>query len=74
MRGTTLVGFGLALGLAGPIVATRALASLLFGVSMADPPAFASAITLILTVRLLASSIPAWRAARVNPADALRAP
>lgn len=66
------VAVGLAAGLAGAAVLTRFLAAHLYGVSARDPAAFVAAPALLFAVSLLASWLPARRAARVDPAEALR--
>jgi putative ABC transport system permease protein len=63
---------GLAVGLAGAFALTRALKSLLFQVSALDPVALAVACVLMTLIGMLASLIPASRAARVDPMTALR--
>ena len=63
---------GLALGLVAALALTRVLSSLLFEVGPADPATFVGVTALLLAVGLLASWLPAWRAARVNPMSALR--
>ncbi len=63
---------GIAIGIAGSLALTRALSSLLFGVKPNDPITFAAVIVLILFAALLACYLPARRAARVDPAIALR--
>jgi putative ABC transport system permease protein len=63
---------GIALGLAGAFVMTRALASLLLGVDTTDSVTYVGVSLLLLAVALLACYIPARRAARVNPLVALR--
>ena len=68
--GMTSVGLGL--GLVGGFAASRLLGSLLFGVTATDLPTFAVASLVILGVAALASWLPARRAARVDPAVALR--
>jgi putative ABC transport system permease protein len=65
-----LVGVGL--GLAGAVVVTRALSALLFGVRPTDPATLAAASVLLLGTALLASWLPARRAAMLDPAKALR--
>jgi len=68
-----LAGFGIFLGLAGALAFTRVLDSLLYGVSARDPLTFAALAALLAAVALLASWLPARRAARVNPMVAIRA-
>ena len=68
--GMTLVG--VVLGLAGGFMASRVLGSLLFGVGATDLPTFFVAALVIFGVAALASWLPARRAARVDPAVALR--
>ena len=63
---------GLAIGIAGAVILTRLMASLLFGISATDPLTFSLAALLLLTAALIASFIPARRAATVNPMSALR--
>jgi putative ABC transport system permease protein len=63
---------GLAAGLLASLVAMRALASLLYGVSATDPPTFLAVAGVLLAISALASAIPARRAARVDPMAALR--
>jgi ABC-type antimicrobial peptide transport system permease subunit len=58
---------GLGAGLLASLAATRALESLLYGVSAFDPPTFLAVSGLLLAVSALASAVPAWRAARVDP-------
>ena len=71
-RGLLLAGAGTALGLAAAAASTRALRSLLYGVGALDPFAFAAVAVLLGAVALLASWLPARRAARVDPVVALR--
>ncbi|HEX5832586.1 MAG TPA: ABC transporter permease [Pyrinomonadaceae bacterium] len=71
-QGSLLIFLGLALGLAGAYAASRLLASLLFGVTAKDPFTFAVVAVLLGLVGLLACYIPAWRATKVDPMDALR--
>jgi ABC-type antimicrobial peptide transport system permease subunit len=71
-RGLILTGIGLAIGLAGAFGMTRVLANLLFGVTTTDPASFLGIPLLLASVALLASYVPARRAARVDPILALR--
>jgi putative ABC transport system permease protein len=68
-----LVALGLLLGLAGAMVLTRVMSSLLFGVSATDPLTFFTISLVLLAAALLASYLPALRATRVDPMIALRA-
>jgi len=63
---------GVALGALLALPATRVLGSLLFGVGSADPVSFLGAGVTMLMVSLVATWLPARRAARVSPVDALR--
>jgi ABC-type antimicrobial peptide transport system permease subunit len=72
-EGMTLTAIGLALGLIGAWGVSRVLTSLLYGVSATDPVTFAATAVLLAGVALLATWIPARRAARVDPVEALRA-
>ncbi|HEY1250840.1 MAG TPA: ABC transporter permease [Thermoanaerobaculia bacterium] len=72
-QGLRTVLIGAAIGLAGALVLTRAVASLLFGVTATDPVSFGAVTLLLLAAALLACYIPARRAAKVDPLVALRA-
>jgi predicted permease len=72
-QGLRLVGLGLAIGLAAGFLLTRAMSSLLFGISATDPFTYLSISTVLLAVAMLASYLPALRATRVDPMLALRA-
>ena len=71
-QGLTLTGLGIGIGLGGAAVASRALVTLLFGVTRLDSATYAGVATLLLLVSILACAMPAWRAARVRPSVALR--
>lgn len=71
-RGLKLTLAGLAIGLAGALMLTRLMTSLLFGIAANDLTTFAGVSILLLLVALLACYIPARRATRVDPLVALR--
>ena len=71
-QGLALLLIGVAIGLVGASVATRAMTSLLFEVSATDPLTFIAIIPLLTMVALLACYLPARRATRVDPVIALR--
>lgn len=71
-HGIRLTLAGVAVGLCGAYAATRALESLLFGVTATDPPTFAVTALGIVGVAVLASAVPALRAVRTDPIQALR--
>lgn len=72
-QGMALTGLGVAIGLAGAAVASRAVVTLLFGVSRLDPITYLGTIALLVGVAAIAGWVPAWRAARVDPSITLRA-
>jgi ABC-type antimicrobial peptide transport system permease subunit len=63
---------GLAIGLVAALGATRALAGLLVGVGTADPLAYSTGVAVLAVVSLAACYLPARRATRVDPVEALR--
>lgn len=67
-----LVLAGVAIGVAGALASSRVIGSLLYGIKAADPWTFAAIVVLIGGTALLASYIPARRAARVDPLVAIR--
>jgi predicted permease len=67
-----LVGSGLAIGIPITLMAHRAVASMLFGMKGANLGSLALAVSGLLAVAILAGYLPARRASRVNPMDALR--
>ena len=71
-RGMRLTALGVALGALGGFALTRVLTSLLYDVKPADAPTYLFVALLLAGVALLASYIPAWRAAKVDPMVALR--
>jgi predicted permease len=72
-QGLLLSGAGLLLGLGAALAGGRVLESLLFGIPPADPLSLGAAAIFVLIVALLATGLPAWRAVRVAPMEALRA-
>ena len=71
-QGMSLLAAGLAAGLALSLALMWVLSSLLFAVRPYDPASLAAAVAVLALVALLACSIPAWRATRVDPLEALR--
>ena len=72
--GLKAVGIGVAVGLAGSFLATRALTTFLFGVEPLDPAALAASVAVLVGVAALGGYIPARRATKVDPLVALRLP
>jgi ABC-type antimicrobial peptide transport system permease subunit len=71
-QGLRLALWGIAAGALLSILAGRAIATLLYGISPLDPLAFVAAAALLVVVALISSYIPARRAANVDPLIALR--
>jgi putative ABC transport system permease protein len=71
-RGLTLALIGLGAGLAISGMMTRVLSGMLYGVEPSDPMTFAGMTGVLLFVSLAASSIPAYRAAQLDPIETLR--
>lgn len=71
-QGMSLVATGLAAGLAAALVAGHFLAGMLYGVGAADPVSIGSAAVVLLGAALLACYLPARRASRLDPLEALR--
>ncbi len=72
VRGALLTSWGLVIGLGLALALTRFLSAYLFGVSANDPLALTSVAAVLAVVALLASYIPARRAARVEAIESLR--
>jgi putative ABC transport system permease protein len=71
-EGLRLAAIGAAIGTVGALIAARWLGDLLFDTRASDAPSFIGAALLLLVAALVASALPAWRAARANPAEGLR--
>jgi ABC-type antimicrobial peptide transport system permease subunit len=67
-----LTGAGILVGTVTALAATRLVAGMLFKVSADDPVILAGAALFLGSLALLASYVPAWRAASVDPMEALR--
>jgi predicted permease len=72
MQGMRLAIVGVVVGIAAAFALARAIASFLFGVQSWDPAVFAAAPAVLTAVALVAAWIPARRASRVDPIEALR--
>jgi ABC-type antimicrobial peptide transport system permease subunit len=67
-----ILGVGFALGMGGALVLGHSIRSMLFEVKAVDPTLLASVCGILGVVAITASTLPAWRATRVNPVVALR--
>ncbi len=67
-----MVACGLGVGLAATYFLTRRVESKLFGVAATDPGVVAATVGILAMVGLLAATVPAWRASRIDPAIAFR--
>jgi ABC-type antimicrobial peptide transport system permease subunit len=72
LEAAILLAIGLAVGTALSLVSTQAAASLLFGLKPRDPLTLALAALALALVAAAASYLPAFRAARIHPTEALR--
>ena len=72
-QGMVLTGLGVVIGVAGAVAASRAVATLLFGVSRFDPVTYVAVVGVLVGVSGVACWMPAWRAAKVDPVITLRA-
>jgi predicted permease len=71
-QGLVLALIGVAIGLVGAFAATRLMAALLYGVSTADPVTYGAVAIALTAVAMVACYVPARRAARIDPIEALR--
>jgi putative ABC transport system permease protein len=71
-QGMRLTGLGILIGLGGAAATSRAMITLLFGISRLDLNTYFGVIVLLGIVSGIASWTPAWRAARVDPSITLR--
>lgn len=71
-EGMSVALAGAGAGLAGAFVLTRLMRSLLYGVRPSDPLTYLAVAALLLAIALAASYVPARRAARIDPIQALR--
>jgi ABC-type antimicrobial peptide transport system permease subunit len=72
LQGLRLAAAGVILGTAAALVLTRVMVSLVFGVRTYDPVVFAGVALLLSAIALVAAAVPAHRATRINPLDAVR--
>jgi len=70
--GVVLAAVGIAAGLMTAVAVTRLMSSLLFGVSPLDPLTYTAVTSVVMAVAMLATYLPARRATRGNPIEALR--
>jgi ABC-type antimicrobial peptide transport system permease subunit len=71
-QGAKLAAIGVGIGLLGAFASTRVLVQLLYGVKALDPITFVGISALLVAIAMLASYVPARRAAKVSPIEALR--
>ena len=71
-QGMSVALIGVAAGIAGALVLTRLMRTLVFGISTTDPLTFATVAAAIVGVSFVAVYLPAWRASRIDPAISLR--
>ena len=72
VKGLALVGWGSGVGLVACFGLSRLVSNQLYGVGPYDPTTLATVATLLVAVALVASYLPAWRATKVDPLEALR--
>lgn len=72
-QGMILTAIGVVIGIGGAVAASRALVSMLYGISRFDPITYLGVIASIVFIGAIACWVPAWRAAQVEPSITLRA-
>jgi macrolide transport system ATP-binding/permease protein len=70
-RGLQLTAAGVAIGVVAAVILTRLMSNLLYRVSPRDPIAFGTAFIILVVVAFIACFLPAWRATRIDPVQAL---
>ncbi len=70
-RGVRLTAAGIVIGAVAGVILTRLMGSLLYKVSPRDPIAFGTAFIILIVVAFIACFLPAWRATRIDPVQAL---
>jgi ABC-type antimicrobial peptide transport system permease subunit len=70
-RGLRLTAAGIVIGIVAAVMLTRLMADLLYKVSPRDPIVFGTALIILIVVAFVACFVPAWRATRIDPVQAL---
>jgi putative ABC transport system permease protein len=71
-QGARVTAAGAAIGVLAAVIVARLISGLLFGVAPGDPQTFLSSAALLACLALVATAVPAYRASRVDPNEALR--
>jgi putative ABC transport system permease protein len=71
-QGMTLTAIGTILGLVGTLIASQAIAALLFDISRFDVATYSVTLSVLIAVAAIACAVPAWRASQIDPMTALR--
>jgi ABC-type antimicrobial peptide transport system permease subunit len=72
LQGLRLAAGGVAFGVTAALLLTRVMETLIFGIKTYDPAVFGGVALLLSVIALVAALVPAHRATRVNPLDAVR--
>jgi predicted permease len=72
-QGMRLAALGVVIGIAAAVIVTRALTTMLFGISRLDPVTYIGVVVLLGVTAAVACALPAWHATRVDPLTAIRA-